>query len=155
MGKEVMRRRAADNPYLHKDFHGALSVGLDYLAEHYGPQAVKDYLRRFARTFYAPLIADLKKRGLAALKDHFTRVYQIEGGQPRFTLSRDELRIEVEACPAVTHMRAHGYPVSPHWVETTRTVNEALCEGTAYAAELRDYDPETGRCVQRFYRRPS
>ena len=26
MPREVMRRKAADNPYLHKDFHGALSA---------------------------------------------------------------------------------------------------------------------------------
>jgi hypothetical protein len=31
-----MERRASDNTYLHKDFHGALSAGLDYLRLTYG-----------------------------------------------------------------------------------------------------------------------
>ena len=48
MSKQVMDRRACDNEYLHKDFHGALSGGIAYLQKHYGPQAVCDYLGQFA-----------------------------------------------------------------------------------------------------------
>ena len=49
--------------------------------------------------------------------------------------------------------REHGYTVARLFVETTRTVNEALCEGTPFIAELLEYDDETGRGVQRFTRR--
>ena len=69
-----------------------------------------------------------------------------------FELSPDELVITVRQCPAVAHMRRHGYPVSELWPETTRTVNEALCEGTDFAAELIDYDPQSGGGIQRFHR---
>ena len=68
-------------------------------------------------------------------------------------LSEHELRIEVEACPAVTHMRGQGYPVARLFRETTDTVNRAICDATPYAAELVEYDELTGRSVQRFYRR--
>ena len=54
MAREVVRRTAQDNRYLHKDFHGALSVGLEYVEHHFGEEAVRDYLRQFARAFYAP-----------------------------------------------------------------------------------------------------
>jgi len=50
-------------------------------------------------------------------------------------------------------MRSRGEDVSPLFVETTRTVNEALCDGTPFAAELLAYDPATGRSIQRFRRR--
>ena len=155
MTKEVMRRRAADNQYLHKDFHGALSAGLDYLAEHYGEQAVCDYLRQFTLTFYAPLREQLKKRGLVALKEHFEKIYEIEGSDIGIEFSEDEMILRVQACPAVTHMRGHGYKVSPLFYETTKTVNEALCEGSEFAAKLVEYDDQTGKSVQRFYRRTS
>jgi hypothetical protein len=153
MPKEVIHRTASDNKYLHKDFHGALSVGLDYLQRHYGDESVREYLRQFARTFYAPLTDALGRRGLVALAEHFEKVYADESARVRISLSDDELRIDVEACPAVTHMREHGYPVAPLFHETTRTVNEAICEGTPFAAELLDYDPATGRGTQRFFRR--
>jgi len=71
------------------------------------------------------------------------------------TLDADSLWIRVTACPAVTHLRERGYPVARLFRETTRTVNEAICEGTPYAAELIEYDEATGRSVQRFFRRPS
>ena len=50
-------------------------------------------------------------------------------------------------------MREKGYPVAELFVETTRTVNEALCEGTPFAAELVQYDDANGHSIQRFYRR--
>jgi len=153
MSKEVIRRTAGDNVYLHKDFHGALSVGIDYLDRTYGEAAVREYLQEFAATFYAPLTEALLARGLVALKEHFEQVYDREGGTARMTLSDDELLIEVEVCPAVAHMRAAGYPVARLFRETTKTVNETICRGTPFVAELLDYDDATGRCTQRFSRR--
>lgn len=151
--KETMKRRAADSAYFHQDFHGALSCGIEYLHEQYGEKAVRDYLREFALTFYAPLRQALREKGLGALKDHFDALYRQEGGEAQFELSPDELVIRVAACPAIRHMRAKGYPVARLFHETTRTVNEALCEGTPFVAELVEYEPQTGRSVQRFSRR--
>jgi hypothetical protein len=152
MAKQVMRRTAGDNEYLHRDFHGALSAGIEYLHENYGEEAVREYLWQFARAFYSPLTDALRRRGLAALEEHFRKVYELEGGEVRFALSEDELRIEVEACPAVRHMRERGYPVARLFRETTATVNRAICHDTPFAAELLEYDEQTGRSVQRFHR---
>ena len=57
--KQIMNRNAADNTYLHKDFHAALSTGISYLEERYGAEAVREYLHQFAISFYAPLTADI------------------------------------------------------------------------------------------------
>jgi len=152
MPKELMRRKASDNPYLHKDFHGALSGGIEYLDRRFGPQAVRDYLRQFARAFYGPLTEALRAQGLVALKEHFERIYRLEGAAVNVRLSDNELVVEVPECPAVMHMREHGYPVARLFEETTRTVNQAICEGTPYSAELVEYDPPSGRSIQRFYR---
>jgi len=155
VAKEIMDKRASDNVYLHKDFHGALSAGIDYLHEKYGEEAVRDYLRQFARSYYAPLSKRLIAEGLSALKDYFTRLYETEGGSADIRLSDNELIIDVAACPAVMHMRDHGYSVARLFHETTKTVNEAICEGTPFTVELVEYDSETGRSVQRFTRRLS
>ncbi len=152
MPKEVMKRRASDNEYLHRDFHGALSTGIEYLDERYGEKAVRQYLRQFASSYYAPLKEDLKKRGLVALKEHYEEVYEQEGGEVDLALSEDELLVRVQACPAVTHMRKSGYPVARLFHETTKTVNEALCERTPFSSELLQYDQQTGRSVIRFWR---
>ena len=69
MTKEIVRRNAADNAYLHKDFHGALSTGIAYLEQRYGAEAVRDFLRQFARAFYASLTQAINARGLMALRE--------------------------------------------------------------------------------------
>jgi len=153
MPREVMERSASDNEYLHRDFHGALSAGIDYLDERYGAEAVREYLRGFAVSYYAPTVAAVREHGLPALAEHFERIYSIEGAAPVIRMSDDELVIELDHCPAVKHMRAHGYAVARLWVETIRAVNEGLVEGTDFAAELVEYDDETGASVQRFVRR--
>jgi len=148
-----MCRKASDNPYLHKDFHGALSAAIEYLDERFGEAAVREYLWQFARQFYAPLTQALTNRGLEALEEHLRQVYQREGGQIRIDRSPDELRIEVYACPAVTHIRRRGYPLARLFHETIATVAKAICYGTPFDAELIEYDKTTGHSVQRVFRK--
>jgi len=153
LAKQVMRQTAAEHEYLHKDFHGALSAAIDYLEARHGAEAVREYLRQFARTYYAPLTEAIRRLGLGPLRDHVASLYRIEGGQAAIEATADEMVVHVAACPAVAHMRARVYPVARLFRETTRTVNEAICEGTPFQAELVEYDERTGRCVQRFSRR--
>ena len=153
MPKHVMRRSAADNVYLHRDFHGAMSTAIQYLEDTYGPEAVREYLRQFAKVYYAPLRDAIRERGLVALKEHLEAIYELEGSEVRIVCCDDELLLEVAACPAVTHIRRRGDRVARMFVETTSTVNEALMAGTPFAFELLEYEEETGRSRQRFYRR--
>ena len=153
MAKQIMKRKAKDNVYLHKDFHGALSVGIDYLHQHYSAESVREFLRQFASCFYAPLKAELNRRGLPALREYIEKIYSIEGGTIHLSCSDDELELEVEACPAIQHMRQNGHRVADLFYETTKTVNEAICDGSPFSAELIRYDNETGHSIQRFFRR--
>lgn len=153
MEKLVMNRRAADNEYLHKDFHGAMSYAIEYLSTTFGPEAVREYLTKFAKSYYAPLTAMLNERGLMALKEHFERIYSIEGGDVEISLNGNELTVKVNKCPAVSHLRDNGRFVSGLFHETTAAVNEAICDGTPFAAKLIGYDLADGSGVQMFYRR--
>ena len=155
MSKQVMDSRASDNEDLHKDFHGALSAGIAYLHKHYGGQAVRDYLVQFTRAYHGPLRDRLQREGLSALKEHFERIYEIEGGQIEIEFSKEQMTLKVQSCPAVTHMRKEGQAVAELFEETTKTVNEALCEGSEFFAELVEYDRQSGRSVQRFSRSQS
>ncbi len=150
-----MRRRASDNVYLHRDFHGALNQALIYLERNFGAGAVRAYLRRFARSFYAPLTGEIKRRGLEALKEHLENLYTLEKARFSVACSPDELILNVDACPALGRVREMGLPVSRYFDETTKTVNAAICEGTGFKFELLAYDPETGRRVERYSRSDS
>ncbi len=153
MTKLTMTRRASDNVYLHRDFHCALNLSLEYLRVNFGVDAARDYLRRFAAACHAPLQAELRRRGLPALREYFEEIYRREGGRVRISGDENELRIAVEQCPAVEHIRRQGGLPSALYADTTRIVNESICRDTPFSFELRDYNPLTGAGLQRFYRR--
>lgn len=152
MPREVMRRTPSDNVYLHQDFHGTLSAGLQYLQDTYGPEAVIEYLQQTTDSLYAPLKEDLGRRGLVAIEEYLRDLYKTEGGEVALELSNNELLVHVEECPAVRHMRENGYEVADMWVETTRTVYSRLVEDTQYSFELLEYDDQTGETRMRFHR---
>src|SRR5205085_6809526 len=133
------------NVYHHPDFHGGLSCGIEYLHLNHGEQSVRDYLRAFTLSFYAPLRERIKLRGLDALREHFEALYRDEGGEIEVSSSPDELVLRVAACPAVQHLRKRNYPVARLFSESTRAVNEALCEGTPFTAALDAYEEQTGK----------
>ena len=125
------------------------------MKEKFDYEAVREYLREFTKQFYAPLSEKLKTECLIALQGYFENLYKIEHVQIETSLESDELILKIESCPAIMHMRAHNMAVAPLFFETTKTVNETICEGSDFAFELIDYDEQTGQSLQRFYRRQS
>ena len=139
---------------VHKDFHGALSYGIQFVLDEYGMPGLEKYLKQLADTVYAPLAEAMKTEGLSALRKHWDEIFTVEGGE--FEL-RDEdgvLVLEVLACPAIKHMQSQDYAIHPKFCEHTRILNEAICAKAGYQCSV-DYDQEAGRCVQRFWKEAS
>ena len=136
---------------VHKDFHGALSYGLQFVEDHYGQDGLRDFLSGLADTMFKPLVEDLRARGLPALRDHWQTIFKLEDGDFDLRMDGDTLVLDVRRCPAVSHMKEHGYAVADHYCEHTRIVNEAVCKAAGYASSV-EYDQEAGRCVQRFWK---
>lgn len=155
MTKRVMERKAADNKYLHRDFHKSMDLGLAYLGQNYGDEGVKEYLRGFAADYYAPLVEEIKERGLPALGDHIAGIYEIEEAPELLAmdLTEERLDVKVEKCPAITFFKTVGYTASPWYVEATRTVNETIAAlaGLDYVQHV--YDEADGHSEYSFVRR--
>ena len=137
--------------YLHKDFHGALSCGFQYVKDNYGYEALRDYWRQVAVGCYGRLIEAMKTRGLSALEDHLRDIFTIEGAEFELYQEGDSLVLKVQRCPAIHHMKEFGYPIAEDFCEHTRVVNGEICRQAGFEAEC-DYDQGAGRCVQRFRR---
>jgi hypothetical protein len=137
--------------HVHKDFHGALSYGLQFLDEHVGEEGARAFLSGLAESVYKPLVEDIRARGIAALRDHWQRVFAIEGGVIELRDEGDRLELRVLRCPAIAHMKEHGYAVAARFCEHTRAVNEAVCHAAGFECDV-EYDQAAGRCVQRFWR---
>lgn len=155
LAKRVMDRRAADNKYLHRDFHVSGDLGLQYVGERYGDNGVKEYLRRFATAYFSPLVEEIRERGFLALKEHIEKIYEIEESPEvlKTTLNEDELFVEISKCPAITYMRSIDYTPSKWYIEQTRTVYETIADNAGLGFELISYDNKTGKAAFRFFRR--
>ena len=153
MANLAIDRKAADNKYLHRDFHVSADVGLAYVGSHWGDAAVREYLEHFARTWYSPLIAEVKKNGLKAIKDHIEKTYQIEEACDvlHCELKDGELAVSIDRCPAITYMRSTGHEPSPWYVELTSTINRVIAEMCGLGFEMLSYDKNTGKAGYRFF----
>jgi len=138
-------------PNVHKDFHGALSYGFQFIEDQYGLDGLREFLESLAGTVYRPLVEDLRKRGLPALEDHWRTIFNLENADIEMHREDDALVLSVRRCPAIWHMKEHNYRISDHFCEHTRIVNEAICRAAGYASSV-EYDQEAGHCVQRFWR---
>lgn len=150
----VVDRIAADNKYLHREFHNYLSMGVDYLGRHFGREAVQRYLARFALHYYAPLIEEIRLHGLAALERFIRKTYETEEATEvlHTELKQDALRVIVDACPAVRYLKNAGWEPSEWFSLTTETVMKTIAEESGYAFSMTHYDPENGAADYSFRR---
>jgi len=122
---------------VHKDFHGSMSYGIQYLYEKYGEKELVEYLKQLAHTVYSPLIEALKMRGLPALYEHWDYIFTIEDAD--FEIGYEEndvLFLKVRKCPAIYHMRENNYQVAEKYCEHCRTINEEICHSAGYECSI-------------------
>ena len=141
-----MERKASDNEYYHRGFHKTLDLGLRYIGEHYGSDAVKEYLARFTETYYAPLLEQIRKEGLSPLYEYIKETYASEHALQdcQIELKGEKLVVEIKACPVLRFFSQSGYEPSVWFYETTNTVNKTIAERTGLVYSSGVYDPITG-----------
>lgn len=145
-----MDRRASDNKYLHKDFHLSMNILLKYIYENFGKSQLIEYLEQYSRAFYKPVKEELKSGKIDVLKKYFTAIYEKEEWSVKIESGDDFIKIEQDACPAISFIKKAGEQPCPHYVETYKTVYKTLCENTPFEYILKDFDEETGACKQVF-----
>ena len=151
----IMDRKASDNEYFHRDFHSSMNMGIHYLGENYGMDAVREYLVQYTGNVYRKVIADMQNRGLVALADQIRGTYEKEKALEvlDLQLTDNALTVRVSECPAVKHLKATGRDVSPWYRYTTEVVMETLAEAGGFGFQMESYDEETGAAKYRFFKK--
>ena len=146
MEKLFIEKKASDNKYLHRDFFVTGDIGIAYVGETYGDEAVREYLQQYARSYHKLLAEEVKKNGLVALKAYFESVYEKEEWSEYVTteLTAEMLTITVEKCPAVTYMKSIGHTPSKWYKETVYTVYKTLADMCGCGFEIVYYDETDG-----------
>ncbi len=148
----VMERKATDNDYFHRDFHSSMNMGIHYLGERFGQEAVEMYLTRYTMHVYRPVIEKICLMGLSAIEETLRETYEKEKAADALVLTRtsDSLTVHVRYCPAVRHLRQTGRIVSPWYRYTTETVMRILAEKAGAVFSMIQYDEETGAACYTF-----
>ncbi|PWM47051.1 MAG: hypothetical protein DBX47_01330 [Clostridiales bacterium] len=137
---QKMERRASDNKYLHKDFHVSLDLGIAYVGDRYGEDAVKEYLTDYAKSYYC-------KMTLAELDEYFKKIYEAEDASDvlKTSIVENSLTVEVSECPAMKFMRSTGHEPSKYYGYTTKILYAVLAQICGFEFNLSDYDEKTGK----------
>ena len=145
-GATLVDMSSDDNKYLHRDFHLLGDNALKYCGDTLGENAVIDFLKGYVKYYYSPLIADIKERGLEALKERIEGVYETEEASELLhtELSDGRLTVAIDRCPAIEYMKALGKEPSEYYIEETRTLYGAIADECGYRFTLEYYNADGG-----------
>ena len=135
---------------LHKDFHGTANTTFDYIAEHYGADALKGILREMGHNVYKSIREKLGRGDASELIEHLNWFFFREDTPYRLTVKDAEIRFEVFDCPVHRHLRTLGMKISPYSCLQTEEVNAGICDGTPWKSSVEHIAP--GHCIQIFRR---
>lgn len=149
----IMERSASDNKYLHRDFHVTADIGLSYVGEHFGDTGVREYLTRYAKSFYKNLAEEVRAGGILQIKDYIYKIFAAEEREDyvSFDFDGETLLVKIKKCPAIEAMRELSHTPSRWYGETTKTVYPVLAEMSEIGFELISYDEETGAAEFKFF----
>ena len=142
-----MLRYQEDNE-LHLDFHGTTNTTLNYIADNYGVDALKEILRKTGREVYKSIHEKLVKGDASELLEHLNWFYFREKGKYQLTVEENKIVLEVFECPAIRHLRKLGLEPSPHVCLQTSEVNAGMCENSPWHSGVKVLGE--GHCIQTF-----
>ncbi len=153
MAREVMTRKSTDNEYFHKDFHVSCDLGISYIGEHYGDEGVREYIRKYASSYLAPLSDQIRTEGLGAFERYLRELYATEKAPEVLEIQCDEKEIvvEISACPAIAFMRASGHTPSKWYAYTTSELYKSVANNAGVCFELQKYDEQNGAAQFKLY----
>ena len=148
-----MERRAADNKYLHRDFHVTADIGIAYVGEHFDDGGVKEYLTRYAESFYKKLAEEVRESGVIKIKEYLYKIFSAEerADYISFESNGGSLTVKIKKCPAIEAMRELSHTPSRWYAETTKTVYPVLAEMAGIGFKLVSYDSESGAAELEFF----
>ena len=149
---EVLEVKAAEREYFHPDFHSSMNMGLEYVGSKHGVEALERYLVHYTENVHVKTVEAMKADALAALSKLIADTYRAEHAENAVSLENDgkTLRVTVQYCPAVRHLRKTGREVSRYFSYSTSAVMQTLATLGGVRFEMLSYDEKTGAAVYCF-----
>lgn len=135
MSKKELASKASDNKYLHRDFHVALNIALNYLSENFGQESVEEYLIDYSNNYFTP-------KSLAEIKEYLISIYKKEEAEENIVITEEpgKLNVEINKCPALEFIKTP----SKFYKMTTEVVCRELAKISGLKFTMHRYDEITG-----------
>lgn len=119
------------------DFYFAINATFRFILERLGETGLRRYWNDLGATYFAPVTEQWKTSGLPAIASYWRAFFAAEpGGQASVDQRNDEVVLEVNCCPAIQHLRAHGREIVPCFCEHCYFVSEAIAAPAGFAVRV-------------------
>lgn len=126
---------------LHKDFHGATLMSVNYIVKNYGIEALREIVLNTGTKVYREINQRLKagdSSELIGFKEYFL---EREGG--KFTMTKHDnglFELVVTECPMEKHLKSLAMEINDNFYLLNKFLNEALCHDTPYELSYEQLD---------------
>jgi hypothetical protein len=98
------------------DFYFATNATFRFLIRRLGPDGWRRYLRDLGESYFAPVNAQWRAGGLAAVAGYWRAFFAAEpGARVEVVEHADRVEVCVQECPAIKHLRAGGREIVPEY----------------------------------------
>ncbi len=129
----IISMRYQETGELHKDFHGATLMSVNYIVKNYGVDALREILFHTGTAVYREINQRLKAGDTSELIGFKEYFLQREGG--KFTMTKHDnglFELVVTECPMEKHLKSLGMAIDENFYLLNKFLNEALCHDTPY-----------------------
>jgi hypothetical protein len=130
------------------DFYFGINATFRFIEKQFGRDGLRRYWQELGSTYYAPVTAAWKSRGLPAVADYWRAFFNAEpGAEVQVDVTSDRVTLDVRVCPAIKHLRAHGREIVPCFCHHCYYVSEAAAAPAGLTVRV---EGGNGACRQTF-----
>ena len=133
------------------DFYFAINATFRFLLNRFGIEGLRRYWTEIGGSYYRPVTQRWQQGGMSAVAEYWRAFFKAEpGAEVEVSEHCDEVRVEVNVCPAIKQLRDHRREIVPCFCQHCHFVSEAIAAPAGLAVRV---SGGNGACVQRFIRR--
>lgn len=131
------------------DFYFAINGTFRFIRKRLGKAALIRYWTDLGTQYMQPVTERWKAGGLPAIAAYWNAFFHAEpGGDVRVDMEADAVRLTVNVCPLIHHLRANDRTIEPDICEHCYYVSEAAARPAGFTVRI---EGGNGSCRQSFF----
>jgi hypothetical protein len=109
------------------DFYTAINATFRFIERKLGREGLLRYWQELGENYYAPVAQRWRDGGLPAVAAHWRAAFAAEpGADVMVDETAEKVIVNVQTCPAISHLRTQQREITPSFCQHCYFVNEAI-----------------------------